>query len=480
MAFQSNIMNTPYKNPKSSAPLCAIALFTCIFSAFPVFAQFAGGDGSPGNPYQISNKEQLAACDDSMALYSNNFILINDIDVTGDPAYPLFARSGEAKMDGNPAWSPDLKTLGGTFDGGGFTILNKTNSLFDQIWLGYAGTPTIQNLTLSNVNITTHALVKYGGWGALAPSEYYASTGTRIFNVHVFGIISNSSSYVGGLLGKSQGAYISNCTSSAKIYTTSSGGGLLGQLNGGTTTLSTASGDVRTTGSYAGGLAGTMSGGLLYRCGASGNVTRIASEYSGGLVGAMTGAGTIRECYATGNVTYSAGEGGGLVGGSVGNVAMLIEDCYATGDLSGPAFMSKSGGFMGEYGRSSTANHLINRCYATGDVPMSDGNGFTGTGGGANGNFVSNSFAAGGTIGSATYGFAHAGGGLVVGNCFWTNSATSDANATKVANEEYFTRKGNPPLDTWDADNVWYIRPGYYPRLRWTVTIRLGTLICIR
>lgn len=65
-------------------------------------SQFAGGDGTPENPYRISNAEQLKAVEDNL---SAHYILTADINLGGEK---------------NP-WTP-FGTFTGTFDGNGHTI----------------------------------------------------------------------------------------------------------------------------------------------------------------------------------------------------------------------------------------------------------------------------------------------------------------------------------------------------------------------
>jgi len=71
------------------------------------------------------------------------------------------------------------------------------------------------------------------------------------------------------------------------------------------------------------------------------------------------------------------------------------------------------------------------------------------------------------TVGLLTAGFAKAGGGLNVANCFYTNNATSDPNATKVGNESYFYSAANAPLDVWDTTTIWCLDGSSLPCLRW-------------
>jgi len=474
-----------------------VLVLACMLPVRVVLGQFSGGSGTEGAPWQISTTGDLATCDNLLTYYDDHFILVNDIDVTGDIAYPLFPRGDETRVvkgDGLGAVGGGAVTFGGTFDGDGYAIINKTNSLLDQMWTPYAsGTAIFKNLTLSNVNITTHGLIKTGGWGALTPSEYYANKDHRIINVHVSGIISNTGSSVGGLMGSSQGAYFSNCTSSAKIYATSSVGGLIGaKSSASTVTVCSASGDVWGNNGQVGGLIGLMGGGLVYRCWAGGDVTRVSSEYVGGLIGLVTGGSTVRECFATGDVyRVSAGQGGGLVGGTEDNGAgeILIEDCYSTGDNGSTVQQSpgRNGGFVGNFGRDAGSRHLINRCYSKGDVGSTIGGGFMGRdsgGGNASLIIISNSYASGSTVANSSAGFAvSAGFGVTIANCYWTNSATSDTIATKVGSEEYFYDSGNSPFETWDSETVWYFAGDADPVLRWAteiVTLPRGMTILLR
>ena len=85
---------------------------------------------------------------------------------------------------------------------------------------------------------------------------------------------------------------------------------------------------------------------------------------------------------------------------------------------------------------------------------------------------ISNSYASGSTVANSSAGFAvSAGFGVTIANCYWTNSAASDAIATKVGSEEYFHDDSNPPFETWDSENVWYFSGDADPVLRWAVDI---------
>ena len=455
-----------------------IAILLALLPVHSASAAFAGGDGSPSDPYQISTKEQLAEADNVLAYYSNNFVLINDIDVTGDPAYSLFPRADQGgRQDGFGTFGPAVG-FSGTFDGAGFAIINKTNCLFDQLFSPFSGrNPTIMNLTLSNVNIRPHHIVQTPvAYAALSPGEQHSGVRATLLNVHVSGTVTSSLPNTGGLIGFAPGAFISNCTSSVRVFGATSAGGLIGSMSGSTTvTLCSATGDVDGT-QDSGGLVGLMSGAaLLYQCSAHGDVTKSSGEYSGGLVGRIVNGGTIRQCFATGNFinNSAAQQGGCFIGGTEGSSDIFIEDCYSTGDSPSTVTMSpgRNGGFVGNFGRSpGSTTHLINRCYSKGDVGSSIGGAFMGrdSGSGGSGVIISNSYASGGTVSNSSAGFAvSAGFNVTIANCYWTNSASSDPIATKVANEAYFYKTANPPVNGWDATTVWFFDGKRDPCLRW-------------
>jgi len=90
----------------------AVAALMCVPSG--AFA-FSGGDGSPGDPYQISTCQHLQSVGYTVNL-DKSFVLTQDIDCTG---------FGELDPDFSSGFSPigsQATQFTGTFDGGGFTI----------------------------------------------------------------------------------------------------------------------------------------------------------------------------------------------------------------------------------------------------------------------------------------------------------------------------------------------------------------------
>ena len=184
----------------------------------------------------------------------------------------------------------------------------------------------------------------------------------------------------GALVGYSMGDIV-NCTvigldmkagSDGSYVALNSIGGLVGIQDGGTTVShSRVSGKIEesTKKGNVGGFVGTLAKGSSAKyCGAdvsvevTGNGRGIAV---GGFVGIGNGVTTdetlIENCYATGNIT-----GAEYAGGFVGNISGLnISNCYAKGDVSN-CFVGAS--FLGTDAASYNYYGTVKNCYATGLV----------------------------------------------------------------------------------------------------------------
>lgn len=133
---------------------------------------------------------------------------------------------------------------------------------------------------------------------------------------------------VGGLVGSSDEAVISDCSFSGEISSYAASGGLVGRM-------------IYTD---------------TYRSAAD---VRIKSKtYSGGLGGAARGSRMI-QCCAEGQVEGET-MAGGLLGYSFG---ALVSDCYAQCDVNCPKYLNKVGGFIGQ-----SEDDSISRCYCAGQV----------------------------------------------------------------------------------------------------------------
>jgi uncharacterized repeat protein (TIGR02543 family) len=287
--------------------------------------QFAGGDGTAGNPYKISTPAHLYNVRSYLNNTSVNFILINDIvftpehfdsDPDNQPADENFYNIGYGwDPIGNSNVTSHFK---GVFDGNNFTIkgMSVNRNRWDLTCVGLFGynQGTIKNLTISNCTITTR-----------------------------------SSGNVGSVTGINAGI-ISNCTNTNNISIPSS----------------YAPYDVN-----AGGIAGSSVSGIITNCKNSGNVTINAQKngYAGGIAG-YTETGVVSQCVNTGNIFASVepSDWTERISGAGGITGRLyytnISDSYNVGNaisVNNQYNYSYAGGIAG---RSS--NGSISRCLTAG------------------------------------------------------------------------------------------------------------------
>ena len=393
---------------KLTKKLVMLSLFG--LSACAVNAQthptLGGGTGDSLSPYQITDTSHLRI----LADYVNNgngdstkgkyYVLVNDLDLTADTAGAGWNPIGYYNATySNPN---DYSYFKGNFNGNGKKVtnlkINRPTTKFQGLF-GYIYGATVENLGIENCDIAGQ-----GNVGGLAGCIDYFST---ISNCYVTGNVNGIANYTGGVIyesgtGNNIGGLagtnmnyskINNCYSTVIVSGINDVGGLVGynyyysQINNsyatgkvsgqGIGTLhncwvgglvgfngngyiddSYATGNVIGTGNYVGGLVGEHSAvsPSINNCYATGDVSGIGTYNTSNYVGGLVGSnsGALYDCHATGNVSGTGGSVGGLLGSN--NVA--IADCYATGKVSG---LTSVGGLVGNNG------YLISNCYATGD-----------------------------------------------------------------------------------------------------------------
>ncbi|TVR15015.1 MAG: hypothetical protein EA391_11710, partial [Balneolaceae bacterium] len=221
------------KKIKPSFWFGATLLITGLLFSFPAFAQFAGGDGTSGNPYQIATAEQL---NDIRNNLSAHYILIANIDLTED------TRVGGAFWNDGQGWQPignRTTTFRGSINGNGYTItgmyINRPAQNDIGLFGGTFGSADINQTLLLNVEISgsdiSGGLV---GW----------NNGT-IRNSYTTGTV-NGRMNTGGLVGINRGSgSVSNSHSTAAVHGSEAVGGLVGTNDTGRPiTTSYATGDV--------------------------------------------------------------------------------------------------------------------------------------------------------------------------------------------------------------------------------------------
>ncbi|WP_444435679.1 GLUG motif-containing protein [Ruminococcus bicirculans (ex Wegman et al. 2014)] len=326
-----------------------------------VAESFAGGKGTKDDPYQIATGSQLAYfakrvnAEEYGEKYADTYFeLTEDIDLGGKEWTPVGETVADLIMGGH-----EYFVFSGNFDGNGYTIKNLTIGTETSPYSGDvcglfgATSGTIEDVVLENVSINYVGGNHSSGYGFRMGGALVGYSMGDIVNCTVIGL---------DMKAGSDGSYVA----------LNSIGGLVGIQDGGTTVShSRVSGKIEesTKQGNVGGFVGTLvKGSSAKYCGAdvsvevTGNGRGIAV---GGFVGIGNGTTTdetlIENCYATGNIT-----GAEYAGGFVGNISGLnISNCYAKGDVS-KCFVGAS--FMGTDAASNNYYGTVKNCYATGLV----------------------------------------------------------------------------------------------------------------
>ena len=203
------------------------ACITCVLlgQAISVKAQFAGGDGSSEDPYQIATAAQLA----QLATFVNagdinyndkQYILIENIDLSVYDSNNITFNNGKG-------WIPigDYSNFLGVFDGNSKKI---TGLYINNTLLGYGvglfGTienSTVKNLGVENVDITYSPFWTSSHVGGIVGYIYYGGNVSHCYSTGVITSSTGNSSYAGGIAGHNFGT-VSNCYSTATVNSSSS------------------------------------------------------------------------------------------------------------------------------------------------------------------------------------------------------------------------------------------------------------------
>ena len=231
-----------------------------------VATEYAGGDGSEGNPYQIATAAQLAY----MAHEVNNRIYIDE---DGKILVTYFKLTSNIDLMGHE-WTPigenenDSRSFSGKFDGNGKTILNLNvpKGQYAGLFGVSSGSAEIKNLTIRNASVKSEVIGK-DQEGASGIVVGRCNSNSSISACSVEGI-STGDCYVGGIVGRIESGKISGCSAEvsclAEKGTCSSCGGIAGYSVAATIDNCTVRGEVKGT-LDAGGFVGTMKGGAIKR-----------------------------------------------------------------------------------------------------------------------------------------------------------------------------------------------------------------------
>ena len=279
------------------------------------FLRVTGGNGSSGNPYQITDVYGLQGIGSpSNSLLGDSFVQANNIGA---------GRTGN--WNASAGFSPignSVHPFSGTYNGAGYTISGLTIHRPSQISVGLFG---------------------------------QTASGSILENIGLVGGSIDGASLVGGLAGNNGGTI--DMSYSMGAVTGGSGGNDIGGLVGENTSiveLSYATGPVTggSGSSSVGGLIGNNLSGTVEMSYATGAVTGgNSSSAIGGLVGSNSS--TVTTTYSTGAVT--SGSGSLFLGGLVGlDAGSTIASYYATTSASGTAI----NGYSSNAGTAQTLANL--------------------------------------------------------------------------------------------------------------------------
>lgn len=218
---------------------------------FELVYAFDGGDGTVGDPYQISSLAQLRTLSNVTALWDKHFVLVKDIDASESATWTNAAGSivGHLSIGGTHLTTGQDIPFTGSFDGAGHGIsdLHIKGLGYSQGLFGYTDGATIKNIGLLNATVI--------GGSSIGALIGYADNGTTVSQCFVTGSVTGWGS-VGGLIGMSDDATIEESYSISTVdgfYT----GGLIGYVRNTNITHSYFAG-TPTTGNTAGALAGVL------------------------------------------------------------------------------------------------------------------------------------------------------------------------------------------------------------------------------
>lgn len=312
---------------------------------------FAGGDGTELNPFQISNAEELNKVRNYLD-EEKYFIIVNSIDLS-----PAQWSDGEGWVPVGNAAKPFIGNISAQWDPVGeryypvdnLKINRNSTDAGPQGLFGVANNGSISNLVLTNVAVKggTNTVCT----GALVGQAYDLT----IQGVDVSGKV-EAAYNVGGIVGCLTESQISISTSTAEIAGLNIIGGIAGQTEKSVFTQCVNQGEVKGYQNI-GGITGKIleSESSLSRCANEGNVVCI-SEYGGGLVGEGIGTVNVSDCYNSGAVSVGSKYCGGGVGALKGPGAIISN--FSNSGLVGKSAIYTGGGVG--YGEKITIENSSN------------------------------------------------------------------------------------------------------------------------
>ena len=292
---------------------------------------YSGGDGSSGNPYQISNLNDLSELIQTSGDWDDTyFIQTAHIDASETQYWD----DADDDSDGDDYNDTNDGTSTGNNEGF-YTIGATISTPFSASYDG-------QGYIISNLTINRSGW-EYGG-GLFG----YMRFTTEVKNLGLTNVDITAGNYTGGLVGQMrETSSMTNCfvTGSVSAYEDETHGRLVGGLVGFgyNSTISNSFSTCTVTGvtNYFGGLVGNINTVTISNCFSTGNVVN-GSSTKGGLVGYTTNS-SISNCYSTGTVSDGPSYIGGLIGRSINTtVTNSFWDTETSGEESSAAGTGKT------------------------------------------------------------------------------------------------------------------------------------------
>ncbi|MDR9390356.1 MAG: hypothetical protein RI549_08395, partial [Wenzhouxiangella sp.] len=338
----------PQRQRFAHAPSIVVCLIALLSSSTGWAQDFAGGTGTPADPYQIETWDHFNNIRDHL---SADFVLNNALTPT-TAGYTTHIKDGTTLANAGQGWAPiagcsvpgDPQTcvdFEGSLNGNhhpivGLEIARGSTTevgIFSRI--GTAG--SVKKLNVLKLSVTGG--LRTGGLAGV-------NLGT-VIRSSFSGEITGANGATGGVVGTNT---IDGSLARARFYGAVQGedrtGGLVGQ-NSGDLTLSLARVAVTSTQDRVGGAVGQSTGdGIVEQVFTTGSVTGALEV--GGAIGETFA--SVAKVYSSAAVTATGGVAGGLIG-KIGSTTstVAVDESYATGTVSGN---SDSRGLVGNEARS--------------------------------------------------------------------------------------------------------------------------------
>jgi hypothetical protein len=442
-----------------------VIAFIFIFSLLSVFSFSGNGSGTEGDPYQITNVNQLQEMNDELDAH---YILMNDIDASETREWNVGdhdnnAATADVAMGFEPIGVYDKedssKSFIGVLFGNNYRI---TNLFINRISMDYVGLfSSISNRSIiKGINIENAEVSGNNYVGILAGIIFYNRqfSKTIIDSCNIHGNLTASNNFVGALAGKLYGFIgkltIENIETNTRIHSNAASGGLIGFIE----SRDVDEAEIRNCKSTTSMICGSSSGGLIgnidtdiskgsliiEHCSAQINSESYTRYNNAGFIGEIIVGHRInfiiRECYTKGSVT-----GGYDCAGFIGEIIdahndMVIENCYS---LTNVTCIYRPSGFIAS-NDNPVRELYINNCYSTGRIYETDQSSLSYAG---------------------FCGYASSNG--TIKNCYWdiesSEAEKSDGGEGKTTEEMMM----QSTFVDWDFDKVWFIgEHETYPQLQ--------------